>query len=226
MTDNAMKQDRPNSQTVDRGEAVNLARSLVGSCELTSTLTDHGVRTLANAVLLMDSMLRAQQDGPSSRDAVLEEAAEVCDRAASKWHSDYKIGNGPHRASSHREGMSDGADELATAIRALKTSAPSEAGADDARDAAIKDLRVALPYLRYAVQEANKNGSAKLGVLCEQADGGGKVECKFDASILDAVALVIDLPAQTEKDDLKAKARAFLDQHGLTQSAATDRREG
>lgn len=93
---------------------------------------------------------------------------------------------------------------------------------DDAKETAAKDLRVALPYLRFAIKKASENGTAKLGILCEKEDGSGKVECKFDTSILDAVALVIDLPPQTDEDDNAARARAFLDQHGLSSPAATD----
>lgn len=49
-----------------------------------------------------------------------EEAAKAADLSGRKWHTDYKIGNGPHRASAHREGMSDGAEIVAEEIRALK----------------------------------------------------------------------------------------------------------
>lgn len=64
----------------------------------------------------------------AARDAALEEAARICDRyAGGKWAA-YKIGNGPDRANSHAEGESDGADECAKLIRAMKGAPVPESG--------------------------------------------------------------------------------------------------
>lgn len=48
---------------------------------------------------------------------VLEEAAKVADAASDRWHKEWRAG---HKSSTHLEGKSDGADEIASAIRALK----------------------------------------------------------------------------------------------------------
>lgn len=82
---------------------------------------------------------------------------------------------------------------------------------DEAREA----LLAVLPYMRYAITMANSEGTAKLGILCEFPDGGGKVEARFEADFLEDLALVIGAPDQTEEDELKASARRFLDKFGV-----------
>jgi hypothetical protein len=76
------------------------------------------------------------------------------------------------------------------------------------------DLLEVLPYIRYAVAEATKKGTARVGVLCNFADGGGKIEAQFDANFLEDVAILIGAPDQTPEDNLKAAARHVLDRGG------------
>ena len=51
--------------------------------------------------------------------AGLEAAARVCDDLETTWWSQYKDRQSRYAAEAHREGMSDGAANCATAIRAL-----------------------------------------------------------------------------------------------------------
>lgn len=51
--------------------------------------------------------------------AALEMAAETCLRMGSQWWATYKDRHSPHVGDSRYEGMSDGADEIHTAIRAI-----------------------------------------------------------------------------------------------------------
>ena len=51
---------------------------------------------------------------------VLEEAAKLAEAKADEWATVWRNGL---KCDSHMEGMSDGADEIASAIRALKASA-------------------------------------------------------------------------------------------------------
>lgn len=67
-----------------------------------------------------DAVRAAYRSGIEAGIRIMREAAvQCCDVSATKWHTDYKIGHGPHRASAHREGMSDGADECSREIAAL-----------------------------------------------------------------------------------------------------------
>lgn len=77
---------------------------------------------------------------------------------------------------------------------------------DEARAGLLK----VLPYIRHAVELAKQKGNARLGILCEFADGGGKVEARFDADFIEDVAALIGAP-QTADDDLAVKARHFTD---------------
>lgn len=53
--------------------------------------------------------------------AGMEAAAQVCGKLETQWHREYKgIVSSEHRASQHREGMSDGATDCAAAIRKAK----------------------------------------------------------------------------------------------------------
>ena len=61
---------------------------------------------------------RADAMAQQAADEALERAAQVADEKAVDWWDAYK-GNGPHRADGRYEGMSDGAEEVAAAIRAM-----------------------------------------------------------------------------------------------------------
>lgn len=50
-------------------------------------------------------------------DLILEEVAKAADEHSIKWHGEWRAG---HKSNTHLEGKSDGADEIATAIRGLK----------------------------------------------------------------------------------------------------------
>ena len=79
------------------------------------------------------------------------------------------------------------------------------------RDEAKANILTILPYIRYAVSEAKKNGTPKLGILCEFPDGRGKIEASFDVEFLNDLAILVDAPAQTEEDNLTAAARQISD---------------
>jgi hypothetical protein len=81
---------------IDRGDAVNLAMDWL---ENRPTLTPNGIQALCNAVMLMDKTL-------SSRPAIIEECARVCDEQYEKHKHYFSVGPGLATA-------------CATAIRAL-----------------------------------------------------------------------------------------------------------
>jgi hypothetical protein len=89
---------------IDRGDAVNLAMDWL---ENRPTLTPNGIQALCNAVMLMDKTL-------SSRPAIIEECARVCDEQYEKHKHYFSVGPGLATA-------------CATAIRAL---APGGQNAD------------------------------------------------------------------------------------------------
>jgi Lar family restriction alleviation protein len=58
-------------------------------------------------------------DPAAIREAALREAAAVAEALAVKWWAEYKDRLSPHCADPQYQGMSDGADDVATAILAL-----------------------------------------------------------------------------------------------------------
>jgi len=86
------------------------------------------------------------------------------------------------------------------------------------RDDATRDLLSALPYFRKAVADVRaKGGKVQLGVLSTNADGSGKIEMRFDADeFFDDLALILNAPPQTEKDDMAARALKFFQTHRLS----------
>lgn len=58
-------------------------------------------------------------DPAAIREAALREAAAVAEALAVKWWAEYKDRLSPHNADPQYQGMSDGADDVATAIEAL-----------------------------------------------------------------------------------------------------------
>lgn len=58
-------------------------------------------------------------DPAAIREAALREAAAVAEALAVKWWKEYKDRLSPHCADPHYQGMSDGADDVATAILEL-----------------------------------------------------------------------------------------------------------
>jgi hypothetical protein len=87
---------RATEARIDRGDAVNLAMDWL---ENRPTLTPKGIQALCNAVMLMDKTL-------SSRPAIIEECARVCDEQYEKHKHYFSVGPGLATA-------------CATAIRAL-----------------------------------------------------------------------------------------------------------
>ncbi len=74
----------------------------------------------------------------------------------------------------------------------------------------------AIPYLRTAIKDANKEGAAELGILAKQKDGSGRIVCSFDCNeFFDDLCKVIGAPEQTEEDDWKAKAVKFVQEFKL-----------
>jgi hypothetical protein len=72
-----------------------------------------------------------------------------------------------------------------------------------------------LPYIRYAVEQAKKEGDPKLGILAVEPGGAGQVIARFGVEFLEDVALLLDAPPQTEEDNRNAIAQEFLDTLGL-----------
>jgi hypothetical protein len=66
--------------------------------------------------------MAAHEAWNASRSSALEEAAKVCDERAEAYWKAYKLSppDDVNRANPHVEGMSDGAENCADAIRALK----------------------------------------------------------------------------------------------------------
>lgn len=81
---------------------------------------------------------------------------------------------------------------------------------------AKQDLLTVLPFIRFAVEEAQKKGTARLGILSERADGSGKIECRLDCTFVEDLALILDAPSMTDEERMKAKARQFVHVHGLS----------
>lgn len=84
------------------------------------------------------------------------------------------------------------------------------------KEQAIEKLRGALPYFRKAVVDAKKQGNVQLGVMATNPDGSGQVLMRFDSEdFFDDLALVLGVGPQTEEDDTKASALAFLQNHNI-----------
>lgn len=83
---------------------------------------------------------------------------------------------------------------------------------------AKRDLGIALKHIRFAVEEARKAGTARLGVLSVRDDGGGKIECKLDCDFIEDVALLIGAPDLTDADRTECRANKFMAEHGLQRS--------
>ena len=82
-------------------------------------------------------------------------------------------------------------------------------------------LQVGVPYLRHAIQNAKKEtGVVKLAIVSKNPDCSGKIFCEFDfEDFLKDVCTVAEIGEQTEKQSLAARAREFLDTHGLSVKA-------
>ena len=61
----------------------------------------------------------SEADKIAIREAAIREAVAVAEALAVKWWKEYKDRLSPHCADPHWQGMSDGADDVATAIEAL-----------------------------------------------------------------------------------------------------------
>lgn len=88
------------------------------------------------------------------------------------------------------------------------------------KDAIIEDLRAALPFFRLAISTAKESGKAvKMGILAVNPDGSGDIEAMFDCDeFFDDLAVLVDLPAETEEDVMQYAAARFMAKHGLTLS--------
>lgn len=95
-----------------------------GRAALEATQELRAIGWAMDTVKILLTEAREEQSGPSGRDDVLEEAAKVCDAYSSKKWQEYKQGHGEGRANPHWQGQSDGGDDCAEAIRALKNAAP------------------------------------------------------------------------------------------------------
>ena len=81
---------------------------------------------------------------------------------------------------------------------------------------AIDRLKAALPYLRYAGQEAAELGKPKLAITSETEGGTGKVHVSLDLDLfLKDIELVLDVPPQTDKDNERASALQFAQKHNI-----------
>lgn len=82
---------------------------------------------------------------------------------------------------------------------------------------ATEALKNALPYLRYAVEQAREDGGiAKLAVASENPDGSGKLIAKFECDeFFEDIATVIGLGPQTEEQTNDAKAVELLQRIGV-----------
>lgn len=110
------------SQRIDRGDAMNLASSIVSRLDAGSynTVTDKGVKCLADAVLRMDAALK-EQSGPEDVAAITdEEIGEIFDEEFLEKYGDELMHNTTRDVA------------IATVKRVLKWAQP-EAGADDAQ---------------------------------------------------------------------------------------------
>jgi hypothetical protein len=87
---------------------------------------------------------------------------------------------------------------------------------EDKKTEARNRLLQAIPYLRFAVEEAKKDGAVYFGILAIQADGSGNIKAKFEAEdFFKDLDIILDAPAQTEDDILNAQATTFLHRLGL-----------
>ena len=82
---------------------------------------------------------------------------------------------------------------------------------------AKSDLLIIVNHLRYAVEEAGKNGTAQVAIISKHEDGSGKIECCFDCALIDDIALLLSAPAMTDEIRTKCAALKFLHNFGVTQ---------
>jgi hypothetical protein len=85
-------------------------------------------------------------------------------------------------------------------------------------EAAKQRLQKGVPYLRHAIENAKKEtGVVKLAIVSKNPDGSGKIFCEFEfEDFIKDICIVAGIGEQTEKQSLAARAREFLDTHGLT----------
>lgn len=85
-------------------------------------MTDDDEQKLLEAILAEQAVVIrevSEADKIAIRNAALREAAAVAEALAVKWWKEYKDRLSPHCADPHYQGMSDGADDVATAILEL-----------------------------------------------------------------------------------------------------------
>jgi hypothetical protein len=126
-----------------------------------------------------------------SRDSVIEACAQEADKLSVKYWADYKRGKGPERANPYFEGKSDGAEDSADAIRALKSQ----------QDAAIepKPAEQSLDRIdaqRYRWLRAQHWNESNMAVVCDpkksvklgyDCPSGERLDEIIDASIAASV---------------------------------------
>lgn len=90
---------------------------------------------------------RVQSNGPSDRDAVLEEAAKVCDSldAERKQEAQQNFSRNYQNVAAELYRQAQGARECAAAIRALKNAAPQMPGTDRSGGHDVRDTAGSLP---------------------------------------------------------------------------------
>ena len=80
---------------------------------------------------------------------------------------------------------------------------------------AKRDLLLVIQHLRFAVEEAQKIGTPRLGILSVKEDGSGRIECKLDCAFIEDVALLIGAPELSEEDRTACRAKGLMDKLGL-----------
>jgi hypothetical protein len=84
------------------------------------------------------------------------------------------------------------------------------------KDQAVQDLRSILHHLQLAAEDARAQGTVGLAIIATQPDGSGQITCRLAApEFLADLALALDAEPPTADQILDAKARQFLDKHGL-----------
>ena len=76
-------------------------------------------------------------------------------------------------------------------------------------DATVRLLEI-IPHLRFAIQDANLTGMAKLGVISVKPDQTGRIVAQFEADFIEDLALVLDVPPQSDEDNADAAALKFV----------------
>lgn len=76
---------------------------------------------------------------------------------------------------------------------------------------AKKDLTSLLPFLRYAVEQAAKEGEVGLGILSTKPDGNGRITARLNApGFVEDLALLLDAGPFTDEQRREAAAQDIV----------------